>query len=323
MRAVAILGPNVTIEDVRRFDLQGVRPEPVSPGNPLAGADAALVFGGDGTVHDHLGEFIVNQVPVLPVPMGSGNDFHNALGNSSIGAALESWRSFCSGRFPAHRIDLGMINRIAAGAEPKFVSYFCCVAGVGLDSEANRRANAMPSWLRGNGGYVAAVIQAVAAFEPQKITLESFARGPKLAGGPETEPDPAPAHGTFGGGEETGYVPRRLSDVAMFVAFGNAQSYGGGMRIAPKAKLDDCLLDVCFVRQVGKLRLLRLFPTVFSGKHLSMKEVEYFQAERVRVETEIPLDLYADGEFICATPVELTVAPKAMRVIGHAARCRR
>ncbi len=101
----------------------------------------------------------------------------------------------------------------------------------------------------------------------------------------------------------------------MFVAFGNAQSYGSGMRITPKAELADGKLDVCFVRKVGKARLLRLFPTVFSGKHLGIPEVEYFQAEQIVVETETPLDVYADGEFICQTPIEVTVAPRAMRVI--------
>lgn len=300
MRAVAILGPNATIEDVRRFDAQGVQLEPVGPGNPLAGADAALVFGGDGTVHDHLGEFIVNQVPVLTVPLGSGNDFHAALGMKEVAAALDTWRSFCAGRPVTRRIDLGMISRTVASAEPKFVSYFCCVAGVGLDSDANRRANAMPRWLRGNGGYVAAVIGAVAAFKPQRITIEAYAGQPPPIGSPE--------------GQARAPVPHKLSEPAMFAAFGNAPSYGGGMRITPNAQLDDGMLDVCFVREVGKARLLRLFPTVFSGKHLGTKEVEYFQAERITVETETPMDVYADGEFICQTPVELTVAPKAMRV---------
>ncbi|MBZ5647725.1 MAG: hypothetical protein LAN37_10935 [Acidobacteriia bacterium] len=290
MRAVAILGPNATIQDVRRFDLPGVRLEPLSPGNPLAGADAALVFGGDGTVHDHLPEFIVNQVPVLPVPLGSGNDFHRAVGFADVAAALSAWKRFCSGESSTRRIDLGMISRIVPGAETRFVSYFCCVAGVGLDSEANRRANAMARWLRANGGYVAAVVGAVAAFRPQRIRIEAE-------------------------GQPGATVPHVLSEPAMFVAFGNAQSYGGGMRITPQARLDDGRLDVCFVRRVNKARLLRLFPTVFSGKHLAIKEVEYFQAERARVETESPLDVYADGEFICQTPVEMTVAPKAMRVL--------
>ena len=291
MRAVAILGPNATIAEVRRFDVAGARLEPVSPGNPLAGADAALVFGGDGTVHDHLGEFLMNQVPMLPVPLGSGNDFHSAVGMKDLDAALQAWSKFCAGRPVTRRIDLGMISRIVPGAEPKFVSYFCCVAGVGLDSDANRRANAMPRWLRANGGYIVAVIGAVATFKSQKITIEASSRTPGSA------------------------ALRQISEPAMFVAFGNAQSYGGGMRIAPNAQLDDGKLDICFVRQVGRARLLRLFPTVFSGKHLGIPEVEYLQAEQIRVETETPQDIYADGEFICQTPVELTVAPKAMRVI--------
>ncbi len=294
MRAVAILGPNATIEDVRRFYTSNAQPEPVSPGNPLAGADAALVFGGDGTVHDHLPEFIVHQVPMLPVPLGSGNDFHRALGFGSVPEALAAWRSFCKGMERSRRIDLGMISRLEDGA-PKFVSHFCCVAGVGLDSEANRRANAMPRWLRAHGGYIAAVMGAVAAFKPQRITVESSVGRPTPAGQNDAS--------------------RILSEPAMFVAFGNAQSYGGGMRITPTARLEDGLLDVCFVRQVGKARLLRLFPTVFSGKHVGIKEVEYFQADRVKVETETPLDVYADGEFICQTPVEVTVAPRAIRVI--------
>lgn len=296
MRAVAILGPNATLEDVRRFALGGVQLEPASAGNPLAGADAALIFGGDGTVHDHLAELVETQVPALTVPMGSGNDFHRALGISSVEAALAAWRGFCGGQNPSRLIDLGMISRIAPNREPMFVAHFCCVAGVGLDSDANRRANAMPSWLRRNGGYIAAVLGAVAAFQPQRITVEDLSRGAQ----------PAAA------------VPHTLSAPAMFVAFGNAPSYGSGMRIAPEAQLDDGKLDVCFVHQVGKARLLRLFPTVFSGKHLGIPEVEYFQAQRLKVETEIPLDVYADGEFICRTPVELTVVPKALRVITSA-----
>lgn len=286
MRAVAILGPNATVEDVRRFDVAGVQIGPLSPGNPLAGADAALVFGGDGTVHDHLGDFVANQVPVLPVPLGSGNDFHTAVGLGSIGDALSAWRDFAGGHLRSSRIDVGMISQLSL-LEPKFVSHFCCVGGVGLDSEANRRANAMPRWLRANGGYIAAVFGAVAAYKPQRIGIESSVG--------------------------------QLSEPAMFVAFANAQSYGGGMRIAPRARLDDGLLDVCFVRKVKKGRLLRLFPTVFSGAHLGIPEVEYLQSERLRIETETPLDVYADGEFICQTPIEVTVVPKAMRVIARSA----
>jgi len=58
-----------------------------------------------------------------------------------------------------------------------------------------------------------------------------------------------------------------------------------------------------------------MFPTIFSGHHLNIKEVAYFQSGRVRVETEHPLDVYADGEFVCRTPVEVGVERAALRVV--------
>ena len=99
------------------------------------------------------------------------------------------------------------------------------------------------------------------------------------------------------------------------LAFANAPTYGGGMRIAPSAQLDDGKLDVCFLRRTGRLSLLRLFPQVFSGKHVSRPEVAYFQATGLRMETESPLDVYADGEYVCRTPVEVAILPGALRVI--------
>ena len=106
------------------------------------------------------------------------------------------------------------------------------------------------------------------------------------------------------------------SDVPIVLAaFANTPVYGGGMNIAPQAKLDDGRLDICLVKKIGRLKLFCLFPTVYFGSHLRMKEVEYFSANRLRVETEHPLDVYADGEFVCQTPIEVGVAPAALQVI--------
>jgi diacylglycerol kinase (ATP) len=70
------------------------------------------------------------------------------------------------------------------------------------------------------------------------------------------------------------------------------------------------------VAGLDPFKLFCLFPTVYSGKHLGLKEVDYFQAPRVRVETEYPLDVYADGEFVCQTPIEIGVESAALRVVG-------
>jgi diacylglycerol kinase family enzyme len=95
----------------------------------------------------------------------------------------------------------------------------------------------------------------------------------------------------------------------------NAPAYGGGMKIAPNAKLDDGKLDLCVVRGMNPFKLFCLFPTVYLGRHLGFEEVEYEQTDCVRIETEIPLDVYADGEYVCKTPVEFSVVRSALKVI--------
>jgi diacylglycerol kinase (ATP) len=87
------------------------------------------------------------------------------------------------------------------------------------------------------------------------------------------------------------------------------------MKIAPQAKLDDGKLDICIVRAMNKFKLFCMFPTIYFGGHLGFEEVEYDQATTAKLETEHPLDVYADGEYVCQTPVEFSVARSALTVI--------
>jgi diacylglycerol kinase (ATP) len=79
--------------------------------------------------------------------------------------------------------------------------------------------------------------------------------------------------------------------------------------------MDDGLLDICVVGALDPFKLFCLFPTIYSGRHLKIREVDYFHAPRVRVETESPLDVYADGEFVRQTPVEIAIQPAALQVV--------
>ena len=87
------------------------------------------------------------------------------------------------------------------------------------------------------------------------------------------------------------------------------------MKVTPRALPDDGLLDICVLSKMNKLKLLCWVPTIFFGAHLSLKQVEYFQAQQVRIEAARELELYADGEFVCRTPVEISLVPRALRVI--------
>lgn len=246
--------------------------------------DAVLIFGGDGSVHRHLPPLLAAQIPALVVPTGSGNDFAHSLGIRDRAAALAAWERFCMRGGNVRKVDVGEITPCGNHDSPPAPHLFCCVAGCGFDSAANRRANAMPRWLRSRGGYMLAVVQEAFAYRPQRITV-------KLDDG------------------------ATISEPALMAAFANAPSYGHGMRVAPHAKMDDGLLDVIFVRRTGALRLLRLFPRVYFGAHLDLPEIEHRLAARLRVESETPLDIFGDGESLCSTPAEVRVLPRAFRVI--------
>jgi diacylglycerol kinase (ATP) len=101
----------------------------------------------------------------------------------------------------------------------------------------------------------------------------------------------------------------------MVAAFANTAFYGGGMRIAPRARIDDGMLDACIVSGISPVKLLGRFPMVYAGRHVTLPEVEYFQAPWMRLETEHPRNVYADGEFVCSTPVEISIQPAALKVV--------
>jgi diacylglycerol kinase family enzyme len=113
-------------------------------------------------------------------------------------------------------------------------------------------------------------------------------------------------------GEQHDAKPR----LTLLAAFANTQFYGDGMRIAPQADMTDGLLDICRISTMNPFELFCMFPTVYFGRHLLSPKVEYSKAERARVETETPLEIYADGEFVCETPADISIAAGALRVIA-------
>lgn len=337
-----MLAPFAKEYHVRPFALPGVNVFTGNELDPTDEPDAALIFGGDGTVHRHLGTLVLKKTPVLAVPIGSANDFAATLGIDSREHALGAWKRFCDTRRNLRLVDLGTIQPLpeqeGAGLQPAapdckdpwedesletlhFVSdgprrdlpqlgsriersqsrrgieaarqasrthHFACIAGTGLDAVVSRQISKYPRWLRSHGGYVLALVQVLANFHPPQMTVSL---------------------------ERDGRWQTPVHEAGMVIAAGNGSRYGGGMRMAHLAELDDGLLDACFVRRLNKLRLLRLLPALFSGAHIGLKEVEYWKATRVRIQTEPVTDLFADGEYVCSTPVELSVEAAALRVI--------
>lgn len=102
----------------------------------------------------------------------------------------------------------------------------------------------------------------------------------------------------------------RLETTAMLIAVANGPSYGGGMKICPQANFDDGLLDLLVLEPVSKPELLRVFPKVYSGSHISHPRVKLFRGRDISISASAVG--YADGERIGELPLTASVAPDAL-----------
>ena len=160
--------------------------------------------------------------------------------------------------------------------------WWACVLGAGFDAAVNDRANRM-SWPRGRRRYDLAVVAELGSYRPLPFVLH-------LDG-------------------------ERVEADAMLVALGNAPSYGGGMKVCPGAVMDDGLLEVVIVGPMSRTTFLRLFPRVFTGRHVTHPSVQVRRAASVSLQAP-SANAYADGEPLGALPITSTVHPGALRVVG-------
>jgi YegS/Rv2252/BmrU family lipid kinase len=162
---------------------------------------------------------------------------------------------------------------------------FVGIASVGFDSDANRIANEAPAWL---GGFVYAygALRALLSWRPAHFEIELDPPG------------------------------QRHAFTAYTVGACNSKTYGGGMRAAPDALLDDGLLDVVVLESVSKIRFLtKILPKVFSGKHVHEPNVRVFRAREVAVSADRAFTMYADGDPIGELPVCVSTVRGAVRIL--------
>jgi diacylglycerol kinase family enzyme len=181
---------------------------------------------------------------------------------------------------------------------------FVGIASAGFDSDANRIANEAPSRL-GNLVYAYGALRALASWHPARFELELDADPTGGAG----------AGDGAGAGSASASARQTLSFSGYTIAAANSGVYGGGMRLAPDARLDDGLLDIVVIEQVSKLRFLANLPKVFKGAHVRLPTVKVFRAAEVRISADRPFTLYADGDPIAQLPARIRALPGAVRVL--------
>jgi diacylglycerol kinase (ATP) len=174
-------------------------------------------------------------------------------------------------------IDLGRIRDSKGGNK-----WFGTVAATGFDSLVTDRANRM-SWPHGRLRYYVAMLAELSQLRmlPFRLVLD---------GTKEIDAD------------------------ITLAAFGNTRSYGGGLLICPNADYTDGLLDITMAHTASRTKLVRLFPTVLKGTHVELDEVTTARATTIHVECP-GINVYADGDFACPLPAEISAVPAALQVL--------
>ncbi|MFA4839234.1 MAG: diacylglycerol kinase family protein [Candidatus Neomarinimicrobiota bacterium] len=157
--------------------------------------------------------------------------------------------------------------------------YFLNIVGLGFVADVNAVAQKLKVF--GNVSYTLGVLQ-------QTIFLKSTPMRIELDG-------------------------QMLERDAIFVEISNTR-WTSNFLMAPKAEIDDGKLDVTIANKLGRIRLLKCFPKIFTGEHVHLKEIESIQAKHIRIETDVPKVLTPDGELLGATPIEVDCLHQALEV---------
>ena len=238
-----------------------------------------IAAGGDGSVND-----VVNGV------MGAGlvDTREVTLAVAPTGTGNDWARSLGIGRRPADVTaaivagrtmlhDVGIVDRPESN-EPR--RWFINVAGAGYDADMTARLpRPIPSALT----YLRVALSGLVSYRAPRFRVT--ADGTSIDG------------------------PMLL----VFVA--NGQYCGNRMHVAPVARLDDGLLDVVMVRELGLLAVLPKLFKLYRGTILGDAAVRHLRATKVRIEAHPPAGVQADGQIVGTTPVEFSLLRQALCVV--------
>ena len=179
----------------------------------------------------------------------------------------------------ARVIAAGAIRRVSVGRAGE--RYFLLMAGVGLDADTLRSVHPGLKRLTGEGAYWMAGLRQLSDWNPVPFMVET----------------------------ESG------RHRATFAVVANASSYGGGLRFAPEASMDDDVLDLCLFDSTQRHRFARYLAAAFSGSHLGMPGVSYVKARRAVAHGPDNRLVHVDGELLGRLPVSFDCVPDALSLV--------
>ncbi|GAA1724201.1 diacylglycerol/lipid kinase family protein [Microbacterium paludicola] len=280
----------------------------------LSELDYLVVVGGDGMLHLGIQAVAATQIPLGIIPVGTGNDFAAAarLHTDSARAIEELVAGITAGTTP-RAVDLLRVEGTGV------VDGGCWVAdavSAGIDAAVNARAGRM-RFPRGSSRYVIAAIREILGYRSwvYRLTIEGVAPTPPQRAELETFPGLL-----MGARDDHGEHTLTWEQRGALVTAANGSTFGGGIRVASNARIDDGSLELVLARDVGRLTAARLFPLMIAGAHLRSPHLRAISARAVTIDSldgpaSSPI-VYGDGEPIGALPIRVQVHRGALRLLG-------
>ena len=247
-----------------------------------ASADYHLLVaaGGDGTaseVADGILRSKNSSTALAVVPFGTGNDFAMTLGIRNEDQALNSLLSSKSS-------SMDVIQVQCRSHEQNLLRHALLFAGTGIIGETLKQTNGQLKRLFGwRLSYPVGLALALWSYRCPCMRIQCDGR--------------------------------RYDGRFLFVGASNTEIAGGGMKLAPGARIDDGLLNVNVVSALGRLAAFKQLRRVCRGQHITHPQVRYVVARVVEIEADPPLEMAADGDLLGHTPARIEVRQKALRVL--------
>jgi diacylglycerol kinase (ATP) len=240
-----------------------------------------VAVGGDGTVNEVANGILhstsSSNTSLGVVSTGTGSDFARSVG------IPRDYTVACSFLTSSRRllIDVGVVEYKSKGQSLQ--RFFINAAGVGFDAAVVKATERLPKYFGGTIPYVAGLLRTLSGYQNKSVVVHL---GNKVE------------------------VKRILS-----VVVANGCYFGGGMYMAPQAKLNDSLLDVMTVGDIGKFELLKALPMVYKGTHISHPKVRMEKATHIIIESSERFLVHADGELLGEGPASLWLMPAALSIV--------
>jgi len=248
-----------------------------------AGRGLIVAMGGDGTVSEVADGILAagGKSELGIIPRGTGGDFRRTLDLAKdLAKAARHVREA-----PARAIDAGRVSFVADDGS-QASRHFVNVVSFGFSSDVARRANESSKRLGGRVAFLSATVRSLVSYDNVDVIVSL-----------DDQPE------------------RRMS--VLLAAVGNGRFFGGGMKICPEALLDDGFFHLVTVGNLGRTGVMANIHRIYSGHHLTMKEVQGTRVRRMRVapadrEAKIPLEV--DGETPGHLPASFEILPGALRI---------